>query len=106
MQAMQKQRSTVSDRQIIAADFRPQPLQRIIEHEADDDLVLYDPAKDAVYVLNDTAAVIWWLCDGQRTTEGITAQLARLYGSEQAAVAGDVEETLSELCNNRLVIGS
>ena len=78
-------------------EIRPRAVDRVIEHEVEEDLVLYDPTRDAVHILNSTAAVVWWLCDGQRTQEEIVARVASLYGVKPAAVAGDVQEVLCRL---------
>lgn len=47
--------------------------------------------------LNDTATVIWKLCDGSRTVEDIIALLAREYPGAEATVAADVREAIELL---------
>ena len=77
----------------------------VIEREVEDDLVLYDPPRDSVHVLNSTGAVVWWLIDGERAQEDITAQLARLFGKAPAEVASDVDDILSDLSSASLIVG-
>lgn len=94
--------ATVAGR--LPGSTRPRPCDHVIEHEVDDDLVLYDPTRDAVHVLNLTGSVVWWLCDGRRTPERIVAEVARLYKMEPPQVVRDVEEILSQLCDTRLLV--
>ncbi len=87
----------IREREQESEGIRPRAVDRVIEHEVEEDLVLYDPSRDAVHILNTTASVVWWLCDGQRTQEEIVARVASLYGVKPAAVAGDVQEVLCRL---------
>ena len=79
------------------ADIRPVASPNVVEHEIDDDLVLYDPRTDAVHVLNETAAAVWWLCDGQLTCREIATQIAKLYGKQLPDVEEDVLQALQML---------
>jgi pyrroloquinoline quinone biosynthesis protein D len=47
--------------------------------------------------LNDTATVIWKLCDGSRTVEDIIGLLAKEYPGSETAVAADVREAIELL---------
>jgi len=47
--------------------------------------------------LNETATVIWKLCDGSRTVEDIIALLAKEYPGSETAVAADVREAVELL---------
>ena len=87
----------IQEREQESAGIRPKAVDRVVEHEVEEDLVLYDPSRDAVHILNTMASVVWWLCDGQRTQEEIVARVADLYGVKPAAVAGDVQEVLCRL---------
>ena len=90
-------KDVIKERERAPGESRPRAVARVVEHEVEEDLVLYDPSRDAVHILNTTASVVWWLCDGQRTHEEIVARVADLYGVEPAAVAGDVQEVLCRL---------
>jgi pyrroloquinoline quinone biosynthesis protein D len=54
------------------------------------DAVLNDRASGCVHVINGSAARIWELCDGARTTEQVTDALAASYGISADDVAADV----------------
>ena len=60
------------------------------------DYVLHDEATGRVHFLNQTAALVWDLCDGTRTGDEIAAEVARLYDREAAAVRDDVRRALDE----------
>lgn len=72
--------------------------------EVDDELVLNDPATGAVHVLNETAAAVWWLSDGNRSPDGIVVEIAKLYRREVRDVEDDVHRVVSELIRIRAVL--
>jgi pyrroloquinoline quinone biosynthesis protein D len=56
---------------------------------------------EAVVVLNETAAAVLNLCDGDRTVDGIVDALGADYDGVEAA---DVEELLRGLADQHLVV--
>ncbi len=65
---------------------------------------LHDPATGQVHFLNESAALIWDLCDGTRTLSDITREVARLYSRPVELVASDVERVLAELRTSGLLV--
>jgi coenzyme PQQ biosynthesis protein PqqD len=61
------------------------------------DAVLYHPDLAKVVRLNDTAALVWRLCDGVRTVEEIVATLREAYPEAAPDLAVDVERVLARL---------
>jgi hypothetical protein len=59
-------------------------------------LIYRHPAKQGIY-LNETATVIWRLCDGTRTVAAIIAELAEIYPGVESDIACDVHDTLDRL---------
>ncbi len=57
----------------------PRQMPEIVEYEVEDEIVLYDPRHDSVHTLNPTAAIVWWLCDGEHDVKEIGRELADLY---------------------------
>ena len=47
--------------------------------------------------LNDTATLIWKLCDGSRTVQEIIDLLAKEYPGSETAIAADVREAIELL---------
>jgi hypothetical protein len=62
----------------------------------DDELLLYHPGETKILYCNQTASIIWQLCDGQHTKEEITALLKDGFPEAADTIASDVEETLGK----------
>ena len=73
----------------------PERLPNINEYEVEEEVVLYDPRSDAAHILNPTATVVWWLCDGDHKITDIARELGDLYDKEPDSVRPDVDEILS-----------
>jgi hypothetical protein len=65
----------------------------------DDDLLLYHPGLTKTVHLNETASLIWQLCDGVRSVEDIATLLQESFPNEAAQIAADIETTLSRLAD-------
>ena len=59
-----------------------------------DEVLLYHPGLTKAVYLNDTASLIWQLCDGQRSDEDIVLLVREGFADESADIAGDVYTTL------------
>jgi coenzyme PQQ biosynthesis protein PqqD len=70
--------------------------------EIDDELLLYHPAKTKAVYLNETAALVWQLCDSKRSVAEIVSLLKENY-PESETIQSDVEQTLQQLADNGAV---
>jgi len=70
--------------------------------EIDDELLLYHPAKTKAVYLNETAALVWQLCDNRRSLDEIVSLLEENY-PESESIRSDVEKTLQQLADNGAV---
>ena len=61
-----------------------------------DGLVIYDPGRDRVHYLNNTAAAIFTLCDGDTDADAIAGTVAALFGAD-APSRDDVDACLAQL---------
>ena len=61
-----------------------------LEHEA----LLFCAATARTVYLNDTAALVWDLCDGRRTIREIVDLLRAAYPESAGALASDVEQAV------------
>ena len=68
----------------------------IVETEIDDDISLFDPRSQEVYVLNGTASDVWRLCDGDHTADEIVALLAAAYATDADAIRDEVAGAIAE----------
>lgn len=69
----------------------------------DGEILLYHPSRTAIFYLNPTAALIWRLCDGQRTRQEIAAMLAEAYPDAQQQIVVEVDATLRQLAEQGVI---
>ena len=62
----------------------------------DNELLLFHPAQAEILYCNETASLIWQLCDGQRTPQEITHLLAAAFPEAADTIADDVKATLRQ----------
>ena len=83
---------------------RPCRNNNIRKRKAGPDLVLYDPEKGRLHVLNTTASKVWELCDGTLSVEQITEQVVASYSLDAGTdVEGDVKQILGSFSDERLL---
>jgi len=68
-----------------------------------DEVVLYDPAATLVVYLNDTASLIWRLCDGQRNIAYIKSLLQEAYPAASDQIVEELQATLRRFVQNGVV---
>lgn len=62
----------------------------------DEDILLYDPTGEKILHFNQTATLIWQLCDGTRTVEDMIDLLQKAYPDAVDVINDDVQSTLQE----------
>lgn len=82
---------------------RPICRATIAGYPLDDEHVLYDPRSGRVYLLNQTAAYVWALCDGARTIGEIATDLAGCFAISQREALADVVDIVETLHRADLV---
>jgi len=70
---------------------------KILWRPTDGCVVLFHEDDGRAYALNETAADVWKLCDGQRTDDAIAEILARRWGRPCAAARDAVTAVLADL---------
>jgi hypothetical protein len=77
---------------------RPRGRQRGLTAEVvGQDYVLHDDRTGQVHFLNETAALVWDLCDGAHTVDEIAGAVARRYAVPLNRVRGDVLAILDRM---------
>jgi hypothetical protein len=71
--------------------------------EMEGEFLLYCPAKMATIYLNESAATIWRLCDGQRTVAGIIDFLRGAYPSAVRQLEADVCGAIQRFASNDML---
>lgn len=60
----------------------------------DDELLLYHPGETTTVYMNQTAAIVWKLCDGKRTVAEIIEMLSESFPEAGGDLGQDVQEVL------------
>jgi len=74
----------------------PRPSPRFQLEDFGDEVVLYDFATTQMVYLNDTASLIWRLCDGQRNIADIKSLLQKAYPAASDQIEYDLRATLEQ----------
>ena len=64
--------------------------------QVDNELLLFHPAQTRILYCNETASLVWQLCDGQRNVQEIAALLAGAYPESAGSILSDVQSVLKE----------
>ena len=65
--------------------------------------MLYDPVRDELHVLNDTALALWELCDGTTTPQEMINGICLLFTAVRDMVEEDVARALHEFTRAGLI---
>ena len=61
----------------------------------DNELLLFNPKSTNILYLNETASLIWQLCDGQRNINDMVSLLKETFPEAGASIKKDVEDTIA-----------
>lgn len=83
-----------NDRQAGRQVPRPRPDYRL--EQMDDELLLYHPGETKTVYLNQTASLVWQLCNGERSTDEIMRLLQDSFPESSEQIEADVRAALAE----------
>lgn len=84
---------------------KPKAKENVTLQDIGDEVILYDSEKENVHILNNTAYIIWNLCDGQHTIEDIREHLERQFPDiAESDLTEDIKTTLNEFVEKKLII--
>ena len=69
----------------------------------DNEILLYSLSGTKAVYLNETAVLIWELCDGNRTVEEVIDLLEQAYPQQAEQIHADVITTIKTLFANRAI---
>ena len=75
----------------------------LVEQIIDGETVVLDKAAGLIHQLNATASTIWKACDGKTSSGDIAAQIAEQYDISLESASVDVDRTLQQLEQQKLV---
>ena len=84
----------------------PPGREDLLAEELDGELVLSDPRNGHVYRLNRTAAGVWRLCDGRRSTTAMAECLTDSYDVSLSTALDHVEQLTALFGESHLIEGA
>jgi hypothetical protein len=72
--------------------------------EVDGANLLHKPSGQKSLHLDQSASVVWKLCDGTRTAQQVVDELSSFYPDQRETVASDVEKTLEVLRSHGAIL--
>ncbi len=84
---------------------RPKRMDHLIQHDMDEEVLVYDPVVDRTHRLNSSATLIWELCDGTRSLEDIARVLTEQFEVEFETALQDARAVLDQLKEEQLLSG-
>ena len=95
----------MKDLQDLIADCIPKPIVNVATEIVDGEVLLYHPEQTRAVYLNSTAAVVWGLCDRNRSVRDIVRLIAESYPDASESLADDVLLTLKRSWGVRRTCG-
>ena len=80
-----------------APHLNPKKCAGFLIEQMDGETVLLHPGKNIIIHANETAALVWQMCDGNNSEEDIVDILSGAYPDARAQIARDVPETIKKL---------
>lgn len=74
----------------------PKKCAGFIAEQIDGEFVLLHPARNIIVHINETAALIWQLCDGNNTVGQIVEILSGAYPDARTQIQKEVPETIQK----------
>ena len=81
----------------------PTPNKDVSLQRVGQEAILHDRRNGRAHVINESAALIWELCDGQSTLDHIVSAFAAAYALPAADVQADVQYILAKFHELRVL---
>lgn len=72
--------------------------------DMDGELLLYYPPTAVTLHLNGPSAVVWELCNGERSVADIVSLVEEAYPEQQAQIADDVQSVITDLSARNILL--
>ena len=69
----------------------------------DDELLLYHPERTTIMYCNQTASLVWNLCDGERTAGELIDLLSAAFPEASERIPTDVQDVLTEFARHEAI---
>ena len=81
----------------------PRRRQDVLVDRLDDELLLYHPTLETAVYLNETAFLVWQLCDGRRSVAEISELLEGAFPGTAESIVSDVDVSLRSLAERGVI---
>lgn len=81
----------------LSSPLAPKKCAGFLAEQMDGEIVLLHPARNIIIHTNETAALVWQMCDGINTIEQIVEILSGAYPDARAQIAKDVPDIIQKL---------
>lgn len=65
--------------------------------DMDGEILLYDPTSAITLHLNGPSAIVWQLCDGQRTAQDIIQEVQEAFPGQAEQIGEDIKNVIKDL---------
>ncbi|GAB4493306.1 MAG: hypothetical protein Fur0016_04090 [Anaerolineales bacterium] len=86
--------------------FVPRPVPGFQVETLDDEIILLHPVLNLIIHSNQGGALIWSLCDGQRSVAEIVELISAAYPESADDIAADVPQTIQELLSRGALVAA
>ena len=78
--------------------------QDCLLEDMDGELLLYDPNSAVTLHLKGSSAIVWELCDGQRTIQDIVDLVQQAYPDQATPIGQDVASVVDDLKERNVLV--
>ncbi len=83
--------------QLTAPNINPKQCKGFLIEKMEGELVLLHPTRNVIIHTNETAALVWQMCDGINSIPQIVEILSGAYPDARAQIAKDVPDIIQKL---------
>lgn len=84
-------------------DWKPRKKSNLEIKEVEEDLIIYDPSKDAIFLLNKTAKIVLEMCDGNFSVKEMADIISQTLNLDKKEILEDLKKSLNELRKKNIV---
>ena len=79
-------------------DCVPLHASGLLDYRLADEMVIYDPVTSRAASLNETAGMLWELCDGTRSVQAVCVEIAQRFDVPVEEFDASIREGVERLC--------
>ena len=92
--------NTIIETMSVQLHERPTRVEGVSESSTDGEVMLYSPGSEKAFLLNNTSAIIWQLCDGQASIKEIVEALEEAFPESKDQIHTDVVNAIESMASS------